>query len=143
MSEHNDIDTFALATHNGFVTMTNTVTGDHRTFRVRTTTFGYGDKAEKKRVVGLLTGSDNENDYINFGFVTDDGHVKVWRKFTGNGKKSAHEVYGVMLDDTRRDEFASRGFEYVVSSRCRRCNRTLTDPTSIELGIGPKCRGEE
>jgi hypothetical protein len=26
------------------------------------------------------------------------------------------------------------------SARCRCCNRKLTDPASIELGIGPVCR---
>ena len=30
--------------------------------------------------------------------------------------------------------------EFWHEGRCCRCNRRLTDPTSIELGIGPECR---
>lgn len=27
-----------------------------------------------------------------------------------------------------------------VATRCRRCGRTLTDPESLLLGLGPECR---
>jgi hypothetical protein len=30
--------------------------------------------------------------------------------------------------------------ELAAARRCRRCGRTLTDPVSVELGIGPDCR---
>jgi hypothetical protein len=32
------------------------------------------------------------------------------------------------------------GYDIKHSGRCCRCAKTLTDPTSIELGIGPDCR---
>jgi hypothetical protein len=27
--------------------------------------------------------------------------------------------------------------------RCGKCNRKLTDPTSIRIGLGPVCRGDQ
>lgn len=38
---------------------------------------------------------------------------------------------------------AARGFSVLVAGVCRRCNRKLTVPASIESGIGPECAGRE
>jgi hypothetical protein len=128
-----------LATHNGEITIEGPK--GHRTFRVKSSKFGKGDKAEIKRVVGLLVGSDNESDYVNFAFATDAGRVVVWKRFRGTDEKlSAHEVYATMLDDRGRQNFEARGYKYLVSTHCTRCNRKLTDPVSIETGMGPHCR---
>lgn len=35
-----------------------------------------------------------------------------------------------------------QGITFYHEGRCGACGRPLTDPTSIELGIGPTCRGE-
>lgn len=37
--------------------------------------------------------------------------------------------------------WAGEGYRLAVAGRCVRCNRELTDPVSIETGIGPKCGG--
>jgi hypothetical protein len=37
------------------------------------------------------------------------------------------------------DETMQRGAR--LAGICCNCGRTLTDPTSLELGIGPECRG--
>jgi hypothetical protein len=43
-----------------------------------------------------------------------------------------------------RDDVAER-FEadLAAAGRCRRCGRALTDPVSVESGIGPECRTKE
>src|SRR5690606_18285410 len=53
--------------------------GDYFTFRIRTATSG---NMKGKRMVGYLAGPDNEIDFVNFGFMTEDG-VRVWRRFQG------------------------------------------------------------
>ena len=55
-----------LRRYNGAITVTNPATGNHRTFRIHTVRTG-GLKGS--RVVGLLIGSNNESDYLSFGFV--------------------------------------------------------------------------
>lgn len=127
---------FSVATHNGTITIRNSRTGNHRTFRIRTQPAN-AKFAPGKRIVSLLTGSDNENDYRGFGFVNDDGRIFVWSKFRSPGVGRVFETYASMLMEP--EKYIASGCEYLWSERCRKCNRRLTDPLSIELGIGPKC----
>lgn len=124
-----------LKKYNGFVTVHNPETGNHRTFRISTCKSG---NLEGKRVVGLLTGPDNTSDYTGFGFVNDDGSITVWKKHRGS-------IYDRHADILSRSEYYEtvKRLEYQFSVKCRVCNRDLTDPESIELGIGPICRGEK
>jgi hypothetical protein len=123
-----------IKTHNGFITVHNPKTENHRTFRVWTTTFGKGDEAEEKRVVQLLTGP-NRDDWTawkSFGFVSDHG-IRVWNKFRGTD----HEKFAKILNMPEAAEKA--GLVFMREARCRICNRVLTNPESIETGIGPIC----
>jgi len=71
---------------NGTYTITSP-TGAHRTFRIRTALHG---DMKGKRLVELLVGPDNENNFQPFGFVDDNG-VAVWKKYRGqDGKPSIH-----------------------------------------------------
>ena len=138
----------SIRTHNGIVTIKNPATGGHRTFRIRT----QPDDARfmpGRRLVSLLIGENNETDYQSFGVVDHDDALAgdsgdrcgiwIWRKHRDNG--SPFPVYAEMLWNL--DKWKEKaGIEVLFASRCRKCNRTLTDPMSIELGIGPKCRGE-
>jgi len=126
----------SIATHNGVVTIFNTKTGNHRTFRIHT----QPDDAEfapGRRIVSQLAGPDNTHDYRSFGFVRDDGTIMVWKKKRGGN----YEIYARMLEHP--EIFEAKGAVYHFSTVCRRCNRTLTTPESIESGIGPICAGHE
>lgn len=131
------IDSVDLARYNGRVAISNPATGGHRTFRVRTKS-DRSDFAPGQRVVELLVGPDNGEDYQPFAFVGDDGRVHVWRKKRGGS-------FDTFADMLNRAEWwrVRRGLQYRTEVKCRRCNRDLTDPLSIDLGIGPICRGEE
>lgn len=126
----------SIATHNGYITITNPLTGDHRTIRIATqakdATFAPGE-----RIVALLSGPDNTNDYEQFGFVRN-GRVIVWHKKRGG----AFDAYANVLNHPKWFQ-ENRGLTYQFDTRCRRCNRQLTTPESIESGIGPICRGLE
>ena len=127
---------FDIATHNGFITVLSKASGEHRTFRVRT----QADDAKfapGSRVVGLLVGPDNTADYQDFGFVTEDGRIILWKRYRDS------EFYGWVARMLANPERWTAKCEFNFDGRCRKCNRPLTDPTSVALGIGPKCRGDE
>lgn len=126
-------NTFALATHNGKLTVSNPATGQHRTFEIRTQCED-AKFAPGRRVVSLLTGPDNGEDFTGFGFVNDDGTVQVWRSKLG----TQFERFARMLQNLQAecDRF---GLQAQWSARCRRCNRELTNPESLARGLGETC----
>ncbi len=128
----------ACKVFNGIYTIHSGQTGEHRTFRVST----QNDKAEfapGKRIVGLLTGPDNESDYTGFGFIDDNG-IHVWRSKQGEGlwEQYAEMLWSLALD-AAFSEWAAKDYRLMMEGRCIRCNRVLTEPTSITTGIGPIC----
>lgn len=132
---------------NGLYTFTNAA-GEHRTFKIHTKKKD-ANFAPGQRIVSLLTGPDNENDYRGFGFVKNDG-IKIWNKnFTPAFQWYARMVVAAanaieQMIEMETPEAAiclqGRGYKVQVSKRCCVCNRTLTDPESIKLQIGPICR---
>lgn len=123
---------WSIKTHNGAVTILNPATGNHRTFEVRTQKED-AKFAPGQRIVSLLAGPDNESDYQGFGFVGDDGHIRIWKK----KQSPLFATYALMLE--RPEVYEEKGLQYAVEGRCRKCNRRLTTPQSIEAGIGPVC----
>ncbi len=132
----------AAKVFNGIYTVKSAQTGDHRTFKIH----AQDEKAEfapGKRIVSLLTGSENSADesYTGFAFIDDDG-IHVWSKKRGQG---LWETYADMLWsfslDAAGSPWAAKGFTIMGEGRCVRCNRLLTEPTSLKTGIGPICAG--
>lgn len=124
----------SLLTHNGKFTVKSLRTGEHWTFQVRTQPDD-ADFAPGKRVLSLLTGPDNTNDYKGFAFV-EEGGVKLWSRCD----TELYRKYAAMLE--KLHEHAAEGrAEVFVSCSCRVCNRTLTTPESVQSGIGPVCAG--
>jgi hypothetical protein len=129
---------------NGFFTITSP-TGEHRTFQVKTVLKG---SLEGKRTLGLLEGPNNTSDYRPFAFVNDNG-ITVWRKNrgqpdteTGEVKASFHEKAARLIWNLLTVEnsgFEKQGFRVEISKRCLVCNRVLSTPESLEIGIGPEC----
>lgn len=130
----------AAKVFNGFYTIKSGKTGEHRTFKIHTqddkATFAPG-----KRVVSLLTGTENDNPehYTGFAFI-DDGGIHVWEK---KRTEKNLEIYADMLWtlslDGANSKWADKGYTMMMSGRCIRCNRLLTTPDSIMSGIGPIC----
>lgn len=126
-------DFFNIASHNGTITVENTRRGTHRTFRIRTQPAD-AQFAPNERILSLLVGPDNTNDYLQIGFVKDDGSVILWRKYRT-------EQYEALVRVLQRPEhFRELGCVYHYEGRCRRCNRVLTTPMSIKSGMGDVCR---
>jgi hypothetical protein len=107
--------------------------GTHRTFRIHTKG-GKGSLAGR-RILSLLRGPDNERDYQPFAFVDDRG-IRVWHKHQDKGLYGSYaEIIWKLLNGED-----VQGYSMEVSRRCLVCNRTLTDPLSLQLGVGPVCR---
>lgn len=127
-------DYVSTLTHNGLFTVKSIATGEHRTFKIATqkpdARFAPG-----KRVVSLLTGPDNTNNYTGFAFMDEFG-VHVWAKM----HTKRYVDLANMLEKLNEHE-ANGKVEVYVSTRCRVCNRTLTTPESVKSGIGPICAG--
>jgi len=125
---------------NGKYTLKNPATGQHKTFKIHTKQRG---NLKGKRILSLLVGPDNMNSYRGFAFVNDDG-IKVWSKYcTENSvwQKYANILWDV-LTNYDNSSYIKRGLQLFKEARCIRCNRTLTHPDSIEMGIGPECAGK-
>lgn len=119
--------------HNGYYTLTFPC-GTHRTFRLFTQAKG---KFAGKRMMGMLIGPDNTNDYETFAFLTETGFA-VWKRFTNQKQAEYASKLWKMLNGEILDDH-----ELIESRRCLKCNRKLTDPESAKLGIGPSCRGDK
>lgn len=124
----------------GFITVS-LKNGKHFTYRVQKFS-----RTSDRMVVGLLRGPDNYADYVNFGFVdppagTPKGEqadpasyvVKLWYRYNG----TMFEKHAQLLMGQAQQHVVS----WMQSSQCRKCGRLLTDPESIQRGLGPKCAG--
>jgi hypothetical protein len=114
--------------------------GEHFTYRVNSKK---DKKDETKRVyfVGLLTGPDNLRDYSYMGLLLQDEMrllITKGSKFQGCPKSVNVFRWTMSLILAERD--FPEGYNCQHAGRCCRCAKTLTDPDSIEIGIGPDCR---
>lgn len=130
----------AAKVFNGHWTIKSNQTGDHRTFKISTQRAD-AEFAPGKRVVSLLTGTENDSDhsYTGFAFIDDQG-IHVWSKYIGQGlwETYADMLWTLMLDGAF-SRWADKGYTVMGEGRCIRCDRLLTTPESIKAGIGPIC----
>lgn len=123
------------ATHNGTFTVVSQK-GGHRTFRIRTED-DFRNRDKKTRFIGLLVGSNNETDYLTIGEVAENGTLRVWNKQEKAHGETARLFWALLTEGEHR---WAAGCKLEAATTCRRCNRKLTDPVSLNLGIGPICR---
>ncbi len=83
-----------------------------------------------RMLVSLLTGPNNEADYLRVGHIVK-GSVRIWTNHQNNAK--LREAIMVLVGDPRAAQTAYAE----VSRRCARCARKLTHPDSQVFG--PEC----
>jgi hypothetical protein len=135
--------------------------GDRKTFRVRAAEDVDGSGRPHGWYVDLLIGPNNLEDYRYIGFMWERAMPKAFSELRTKLNKHgyANEAFSAFvwltaminqyimynarepaeLAQDRQDRF-ERMCEFHHAGMCSRCGRTLTDPESIELGIGPICR---
>ena len=111
----------------------------HQTYRVRRVEF---DKGESVFYFAyLLTGPDNTSDYSYICRVDEKtGELRTTAKSLTHVDKT--RVWKVLEGALRLIwyELDAGGVEIAHAGKCGRCGRLLTEPESIEAGIGPVCR---
>ncbi len=109
--------------------------GTHYTFRI-----GHS-KPEQPLFVGLLTGPNNEADYTYMGIYNPDVQdVRLTAKSKYTNDTQPVKVIRWALKQVAKGNSLPDGYSIKHEGKCCRCGRALTDPESIELGLGPVCR---
>ena len=128
-----DAKQFALA-GNATLTLESLKTGAHYTFKVR-------EKVEEGRptvhFVNLLRGPNNEADFVYMGIIRD-GRFSLTKASRVSIDAPSWKAFNYFWNFDHGDTFPP---QLVVhhEMKCGRCGRTLTVPSSIQLGIGPDC----
>jgi hypothetical protein len=122
-------------------TLTSKRTGKRFTYRVSTKK-ARREGEEPARFASVLTGSDNENDYSYAGMVFPTrGAARgllAFRTTRGSVLKPTSPSVSALIWFAKHP--GSEAVEFRHEGRCCRCARLLTDPESIDSGIGPVCR---
>lgn len=136
-------------------TVKNNLTGEHRTYQIKITK--PNEKFPRPTTLFMqMTGTDNTKHYSYVGKIIrrdvtaaesfdrkehKAGTVEVTNgsKFTENSQqvKAARWIMARIWHGTDWPDH----FEVKHAGRCGRCGRLLTNPESIERGIGPECWG--
>jgi hypothetical protein len=113
--------------------------GGHRTLRL--TTISSDDKGNGVRQwLAYLNGSDNESSYKSIGTV-DGTTVRLFNKNVGQYSDIVAAANFLVRNASKVGEF---GRQYALrSGKCYVCNRKLTTPESIAVGIGPICQSKQ
>jgi hypothetical protein len=123
-----------LKAGNATVTLVSKKTRQRFTYRVRK-----AKDAQDLFFVGVLTGSNNENDFSYLGTLRGTTYA-LGRKSRISAEAPSHKAFawaiGNLLNGNLPDVL-----EIWHEGRCGRCHRKLTVPSSIESGLGPECAG--
>ena len=93
-----------------------------------------------KKIISYLSGPDNEKNFTGFAHLDEDGGLHVWKNYQYLDGMAKYEAALMILSDTGIIGQAQAGMAYALrSSRCWRCNKKLTVPTSLHQGMGPDC----
>ncbi len=86
------------------------------------------------RFVSLLNGPDNTRDYTFLGTIFPSGDYRH-----GNKSKVSPEAASAKAFVWFWDHMESDQVEVWHEGVCSRCGRPLTDPESVQRGLGPIC----
>jgi hypothetical protein len=111
----------------------------HFTFKIRTKK----DDPSSPFFVSMLVGPDNYSNYQYIGILNEEtGALVLTRASKFKEDTDAVRAFSWALRQVKNGNALPDGYNIQHEGKCCRCGRRLTDPVSIEMGIGPKCRGE-
>lgn len=139
---HDRVKQFILA-GNALFTVRNAETGNRFTYRARVAKDDNGDaQVSGPYFVQVLTGPENTSDYTYLGTIFHGEKYFHGRKSRIGEDAQSNRVFQWFFHHLNQNSLPD-AIEVWHEGRCCVCGRTLTDPESIELGIGPVCRGEQ
>ena len=148
MTTVGEILSFMLA-GNATLTLKSVATGKHYTYKVKRAKPWSSDGANPplRWWVDILSGPDNTADYSPLGMLKQahQGVLSFGKTSRSCLADTAPPMAGFawfIRAVVNEDAEKLAQVEFWHEGRCGKCNRKLTDPTSIRLGIGPVCRGD-
>jgi hypothetical protein len=120
---------------NGTFTLVNKATDTHITLRIHTVKSG---DLKGKRIISKMNGRDNTRDYQGIAFLNKQDTYSLWARHRTDKNASTISILLAMIIKGKESRFSDR-VEIKESRKCLRCNRKLTNPQSVEDGIGPEC----
>jgi hypothetical protein len=116
-------------------TLSKLATGERFTYEIAKPENFHGDF-----FASVMKGSDNESDYRYIAMMSE---ATLALRFTKGSRFAvdSKEARGLqfVLDVVAGRKVLPAGFELRRSTKCGRCGRKLTVPSSIDAGIGPEC----
>ncbi len=125
---------------NATVTLRSQKTGTRFTYKIRKADPNPAYPGSVTYFVSLLAGPDNESDFTYLGILRDN-QFRTTAKSRLSLDAPSVKAFRWTYERLVRREFPDQ-LEMWHEGRCGRCNRKLTVPSSIELGIGPECAGK-
>lgn len=147
--------------HNGAYTVSHE---KHGHFTVKLYTAPANSDLAGRRILALLCGPSNETDWQGVAFWNEEQDVQwaaVWSRHASDRNAREYPIDGwhwgerwntiekklaIWADlavrgwtEERHGHWYGNGYRLLREGRCVVCNRLLTHPESIELGIGPEC----
>src|SRR5688572_25348025 len=134
-----------MLTHRQFVTAgkatftaLSKASGTHITFKVERAEPKEGQaESAAPHFVSVMTGTDNEADFSFLGTIFNGNTFFHGRKSRIAGDDKRAQAFAWLwrnIDNVPLDKM-----EFLPACACCRCGRKLTNPTSVELAIGPEC----
>jgi len=114
-------------------TLVSKKSGDRKTYRMRQS----GGPGETIYFCQLLTGPDNTSDFTYLGFAKY-GQSRLVAGRKGNPAHPAYTALDWALGKFGRG-LMPKTLEFWHEGRCAKCGRVLTNPASIERGLGDEC----
>ena len=134
MTDPAAIRVFTLA-GNAVLTLRSARTDRHYTYRITVC----GDKPHLFFVAVLTDGGDGTYTYV--GTLTMNGGFLLTSRSRFTPDAPCVRAFRYFYDHVLVDGVVPPGLEVRHEGRCGRCGRGLTDPDSIDRGIGPICAG--
>lgn len=134
---------FVLAGNARF-TIVSKVTGKRFTFRVQASRASDAERAAPTLFfVSVLTGSCNETAYTFLGTIFGRTRFVRGRKSSIGQDAPSAKAFAWFWTALSVRGVVPATCEVWHEGRCGKCGRALTDPASIEMGLGPKCGSSE
>ena len=135
-----------ILTGNAHVTFVNTVANEKFTYHITQAKRRPSDPEDSvpPHFISVLTGPNNTDDYTYIGtvFHNTDGDRYVHHRNSGMSQEAPSVVNFQYVYMAIYAGAVPDFIEVWHEGRCCMCGRLLTDPDSIERGIGPVCLGK-
>jgi hypothetical protein len=122
---------------NSTVTLRSEKTGNRFTYKVKR---AKGEDENRPWFVSLMNGPDNEGSFAYMACIFGEKLVRT-AKSKVSEEAPSFRAFRYTFERLMRDGEAP-GVEIWHEGRCGRCNRKLTVPESVDIGLGPHCRSK-